>query len=194
MGKTLSKQHKTNQLRIIAGKWRGRKLNFPNVEHLRPTPDRVRETIFNWLQSVIGNARCIDLFSGSGALGFESLSRGADHVTMVEKDTKAVAQLQENVRLLSAGDVAQVVRDTAQNFIASCNQDFDIVYLDPPYQADLWAEIAILIQQNALLVKDGYVYLECPSNARFPVLPPEWQLLKDKTAGDVRYCLFQNEG
>jgi 16S rRNA (guanine966-N2)-methyltransferase len=194
LGKTLSKQHKTNQLRIIAGKWRGRKLNFPNVEHLRPTPDRVRETIFNWLQSVIGNARCIDLFSGSGALGFESLSRGADHVTMIEKDTKAVAQLQENVRLLSAIDITQVVRDTAQNFIASCNQEFDIVYLDPPYQADLWAEIAMLIQQHALLAKGGYVYLECSSNKGLPVLPPEWQLLKDKTAGDVRYCLFQNEG
>lgn len=187
-----SNKAQQGQLRIIAGKWRGRKLAFPDVEHLRPTPDRVRETIFNWLQPYIGGARCLDLFAGSGALGFESISRGAEQVTLVELQSEAVQQLQSNARTLQAQDLA-IKAMSAQQFIQQCQTQFDIVFIDPPYQADLWTEIANLLTDNKLLADNALIYLECPSKKPLPALPQDWQLIKDKKAGDVRYCLLSYE-
>jgi len=177
------------QLRIIAGKWRGRKLQFPEVAHLRPTPDRVRETVFNWLQPYIGGARCLDLFAGSGALSFESLSRGADYVTMIELDNSAAQQLQLHVKTLSA-DNAEVQKKSAQQYLIQTKQQYDIVFIDPPYQAALWTEIAELLVEQDVLADNAMIYLECPSKQAFPKLPSHWHILKDKTAGDVRYCLL----
>ncbi|MBE0438812.1 MAG: 16S rRNA (guanine(966)-N(2))-methyltransferase RsmD [Gammaproteobacteria bacterium] len=189
-----SKQLSSNkgQLRIIAGKWRGRKLQFPDIEQLRPTPDRVRETIFNWLQAYVGDARCLDLFAGSGALGFEALSRGAEHVTMVEVQGEAVQQLVVNRKALLA-EQADVKQMTAQQYLKQCQQQFDIVFIDPPYPADLWTEIAQLLVNYKILADNALIYLECPSNKPLPTLPNNWQLIKDKKAGDVRYCLLTNE-
>lgn len=191
----MAKQNKiksANSLRIIAGKWRGRKLSFPDIDGLRPTPDRVRETVFNWLQPIIGDARCLDLFAGSGALGFEAASRGAQSVDMVELDTQAFQQLNTNRQQLLATQ-CHVLNQTAQTFLGNNKQQYDVVFIDPPYQADLWSEIANMIDHNNLLVAKGLVYLECPAKKTLPVLPEHWQLLKEKKAGEVRYCLYINQ-
>ena len=181
---------KLNTLRIIAGRWRGRKLAILDFEGLRPTPDRVRETIFNWLQANIGNAHCLDLFSGSGALGFEAASRGANTVSLVESQAKVAQQLQDNKQLLSA-EQCTVIHTTAQQFLATNQQQYDIVFIDPPYQADLWQTIAEQLMQQNSLADHAYIYIECPSKGDLPTLPAQWQLLKDKQAGEVRYCLFE---
>jgi 16S rRNA (guanine966-N2)-methyltransferase len=182
----------SNQLRIIGGRWRGRKLAFPNIEGLRPTPDRVRETIFNWLQMDIGGAHCLDLFAGSGALGFEAASRGADTVTLVENNSQAVKQLKDNVQLLKA-ECCIVENKSAQQFIAKQSKQYDIVFIDPPYQADLWEEVANQLVKAHLLEDNALIYIECSSRGDLPVLPKQWHLIKDKKTGEVRYCLFQNQ-
>ena len=187
-----NKSKQTGQCRIIAGKWRGRKLAIADVEGLRPTPDRVRETVFNWLQPVIGGSRCLDLFSGSGALGFEAASRGADSVTMVELDFTAAKQLQDNCQLFSA-DNCQIENKTAQQFIDQTSSQYDIVFIDPPYQANFWTEIAEQLVAKNCLAENAHIYIEWPSKDESPVLPNHWRLIKDKTAGEVRYCLFVNE-
>lgn len=185
-----NKSKQTGQCRIIAGKWRGRKLAIADVEGLRPTPDRVRETVFNWLQPYIANAVCLDLFAGSGALGFEAASRGAEQVAMVELNTFAAQQLQDNCQILSA-EHCQIKQQTAQQFIAQTTTKYDLVFIDPPYQADLWSEIAQLLVGSKILSDNAKIYLECPSKDKLPHLPDNWLLLKDKIAGEVRYCLFE---
>lgn len=163
---------------------------FPDVEGLRPTPDRVRETLFNWLQDKIGGARCLDLCAGSGALSFEAASRGADSVTMVENNPVASKQLQSHCQLLTASN-CRVESKTAQQFLSSRSQQpFDIVFIDPPYTANLWSEIAEQLMAQAVLADNASIYLECPSKGDLPVLPTQWLLIKDKKAGGVRYCLF----
>ena len=179
-----------NQLRIIAGKWRGRKLPILDFDGLRPTPDRVRETVFNWLQGVVGDAHCLDLFAGSGALGFEAASRGARSVTLVENNRQIAQQLQTNCQTLSAQQ-CQVVNSSAEQFIAQNTQSYDVVFIDPPYQLDLWQSIAEQLEQQYSLSKNATIYIEFPSKAALPTLPQHWQQLKDKKAGDVRYCLYQ---
>lgn len=192
MAKQNRKFNQTGVLRIIAGKWRGRKIHFPDVESLRPTPDRIRETLFNWLQNEIGDSRCLDLFSGSGALGLEAASRGARHVDLIELDNQATRQLQENCQQLSA-EQCHVIKSTAQGFLTATAQQYDIVFIDPPFQAGLWTEIADLLVKHNILVDNARIYLECPKKQDLPALPLQWQLLKEKTAGDVRYCLFSNK-
>jgi len=189
----VAKQNKINklgQLRIIAGKFRGRKLNFPDVDGLRPTPDRVRETVFNWLQADIGSARCLDLFAGSGALGFEAVSRGAAKVTMVELDRQAARQLTENSQLLNA-EQCQIEKKTAQQFLSTNHEQYDIVFIDPPYKANLWTEISTQLMSTKCMAENAVIYMECPRKADIPDLPKQWQLEKDKTAGGIRYCLFR---
>ena len=188
-----NKIHKTGQCRIIAGKWRGRKLDVPDAEGLRPTPDRIRETVFNWLQADIGGARCLDLFAGCGALGFEAASRGAMSVVMVELNSRAAKTLQENCSTLSATQ-CQVERTTAQQFLSTNQEQYDIVFIDPPYQADLWTEIANTLVDKVVLAENALIYLECPGKADLPELPIHWQLIKEKKAGNIRYCLFENNG
>ena len=183
-------KNRQGQLRIIAGKWRGRKLSIADVEGLRPTPDRVRETVFNWLQPYMGDAMCLDLCAGSGALGIEAASRGAQHVTMVELNAKAAQQLRTHVNDLKT-EQCQIIQSTAQQFLASNTQRYNIVFIDPPYQASLWVEIAERLITHQALADNAIIYLECPSKAELPKVPLQWQLLKDKQAGEVRYCLFQ---
>ncbi len=180
---------KSNTLRIIGGQWRGRLLRFPDVLGLRPTPDRVRETLFNWLQTVIPGACCLDCCAGSGALGFEAASRGALHVDMVEPHRHAFQQLQTNALHLQAA-TCEVHQMSAQQFIANSRVAYDVVFLDPPYQAGLWTVLAEMLSERNLLKPEATIYLECAAKQALPRLPADWQLLKDKIAGDVRYCLF----
>lgn len=178
-----------NQLRIIGGEWKRRVLPFADVEGLRPTPDRVRETLFNWLMWDVQNAAVLDLCAGSGALGFEALSRGAAHVTMIEPNVKQAQFLKDNLKLLKIENCKLMV-STAQNAIPALNENsFDLVFLDPPYSLDLWEELAKsvdpLIQSNALI----YVEADCPLNTL--KLPKTWNLIKDTKAGAVRAGLYK---
>lgn len=141
------------------------------------------------MQDKIGDARCLDLFAGSGALGLEAASRGADSVVLVESNTVASKHLQNHCQLLAATN-CRVEAKTAQQFLSSTVQQFDIVFIDPPYNADIWSEIAEQLTAHALLANNAYIYLECPSKGELPIFPVKWQLLKDKKAGGVRYCLF----
>jgi len=192
----VAKQNKSksaNKLRIIGGRFRSRMVEFVDAEGLRPTPDRVRETVFNWLQPYIGQARCLDLFAGSGALAFEAASRGAESVLLVETNAKAAKQLTTNLDLLKTED-CNVLNQTAQSLLSKAAEHaYDVVFIDPPYKADLWSEIAVLLTENNWLAANAVIYLECTSKQALPVLPESWQLKKDKTAGEVRYCLFQFE-
>lgn len=187
-----NKANKAGSLRIIGGLWRGRKLGFPDVEGLRPTGDRVRETVFNWLQPILGDSRCLDLFAGSGALGLEAASRGAEQVVLVETDRSAYQLLQTNLQVLKASQ-CQLFYGRAEQFLASQQQPFDVVFIDPPFQADLWTEVAELLTDKGLLNDGARIYLEYPRRQDMPELPSSWHLLKEKKAGDVKYCLFEFE-
>lgn len=178
-----------NRLRIIAGRWRGRPIVFPARPELRPTPDRVRETIFNWLQPVIVDARCLDLFAGSGALGFEALSRGAAQVVLVDRDSETVKHLQDTARKLGADDARCVVSE-ALRFLSGAPTPFDIVFLDPPYASNLLPEICSRLAQG-WLSPAALVYLEAPADAAMPALPAGWTAHRSKSAGQVGYHLLR---
>lgn len=180
----------SNQLRIIGGSWRGRKLSFPDVDGLRPTGDRIRETLFNWLAPDIQGAHCLDLFAGSGALGLEALSRGAQSSLLLEKHAAAAQQLKANLQLLQAhnGRVEQV--DSPQ-WLAQQKPSypFDIIFIDPPFALDLWAPIATALEANHWLSDAAVIYLEAPRDAQLQ-LPANWQLHRDKQAGQVSFRLY----
>lgn len=187
-----AKTNNSSSVRIIGGQWRGRKLVFPDLADLRPTPDRVRETLFNWLQPYIGGAKCLDVFAGSGVLGFEAASRGAANVVLLELAPTAAAALNINQQSLKA-DNCQVLAQDALVFITITDKQFDIVFLDPPYSANLWQQTAYLLEQQDCLLAHSVIYLECPAKQSLPELPANWQLIKDKSAGEVRYCLFARQ-
>lgn len=182
----------SSTVRIIGGQWRGRKLAFPDLADLRPTPDRIRETLFNWLQPYIGGARCLDAFAGSGVLGFEAASRGAAGVVLLELAPAAVAAINTNQQKLKAVN-CQILAQDALAFISHTDKQFDIVFLDPPYRANLWQQTAELLEQQGCLLAHSVIYLECPAKQPLPDLPANWQLIKDKSAGEVRYCLFARQ-
>jgi 16S rRNA (guanine966-N2)-methyltransferase len=184
------KQNKTGSLRIIAGNWRGRQLSFPDIEGLRPTGDRVRETLFNWLQPVLGFSRCLDCFAGSGALGFEAASRGATEVVMVEADRQAFNTLKQNKSALRA-EQCVLIHDKVESYLESIHTKFDVVFLDPPYQLDLWSPVATMLTEKDLLNPGARIYLEYPRRQLQPVLPESWHCLREKQAGDVKYALFE---
>ena len=174
-----------NRVRIIAGKWRSRLVSFPPASQLRPTPDRVRETLFNWLGQRLDGLTCLDLFAGSGALGFEALSRGAASVVMVESDREIAKALHESARLLEARDV-QVVQSDALKFVERCRDRFDVVFVDPPFATDLAVRAMALLP--ALLNPGARVYVE---SAAALDLPASWRRLRDDRAGAVRYALYE---
>lgn len=185
-----------NQLRIIGGLWRGRKLSFPDVEGLRPTGDRIRETLFNWLAPDIRGARCLDLFAGSGALGLEALSRGASTSLLIERHGGAATQLRANLQLLQAEGGAVVNADAltwlTTHTPASPHGPFDVVFIDPPFQQDLWQKVIDQLEQQAWLAEGAAIYIESGVDDHY--LPPaSWRLHRDKTAGRVHYRLFYRE-
>lgn len=184
----------SNHFRIIAGAWRGRKLSFPDAEGLRPTPDRVRETVFNWLQGHLYQARVLDLFAGSGALGFEALSRGACELTMVEKSPQVARQLQNNKATLQADD-ASIVNEDALSFLKKSTAPFDLIFLDPPYRKNLLVPVLALINEADVLAAGGYIYLEHEQEANLASLGDDFHIVKSTQAGQVRSFLLEyNDG
>jgi 16S rRNA (guanine966-N2)-methyltransferase len=191
-GRSAAKPRRAAQarlLRIIGGTWRGRKLRFPPSPEIRPTPDRVRETLFNWLGTRVSGTRCLDLFAGSGALGLESLSRGAAQATFVERDAAAVRELR--ARLAEWGAVgAQVEQGDALRFLAGTGGPFDIVFLDPPFDSDLLTAAAGFLERGRWLAPGALIYVECAARAGLPPLPQSWVVAKAKQAGEVGYHLL----
>lgn len=180
----------SGQLRIIGGQWRGRKLQFPAREGLRPTGDRIRETLFNWLQGELPDARCLDLFAGAGALGLEALSRGAAHCTLIEKDAPAAQQLRANIALLQAQNGAVEQADALAWLTQYRGPAFDLVFIDPPFAADLWQATFALLEQRALLSSSSWIYVESPAQLA-PPAPANWQSHREKIAGEVCYRLYR---
>jgi 16S rRNA (guanine966-N2)-methyltransferase len=182
---------KSRVLRIIGGRHRGRRLKFPAGVAIRPTPDRVRETLFNWLQPRIAGARVLDLFAGSGALGLEALSRGAAHVSFVERDRRAAAAIDALAREWHEPG-AQVSCADALGWLARSAgaAPYDIVFLDPPYDSALSSDVATALVQGALLAPDARIYVEHRARDGLPALPDAWQHIRDGRAGEVGYHLF----
>jgi 16S rRNA (guanine966-N2)-methyltransferase len=184
-----SSKSKAGRLRIVAGIWRSRLLDIADVEGMRPTSERIRETLFNWLSPHLHGAHCLDLYAGTGALGLEALSRGAASAVFVERDPVAGRQLRKNVELLGAEN-AEIVSDDAREFLhGSPSRPFNIVFLDPPYAGNLLGETCRLLDDTNLLADNALIYLEDERSRGEPSLPQAWKLLKDKTTGNVRYML-----
>jgi 16S rRNA (guanine966-N2)-methyltransferase len=183
-----------NSVRIIGGIWRGRRVHFPDMPSLRPTPDRVRETLFNWLQHSLGGTRCLDLFAGSGALGLEALSRGAAEVVFVEQFPAASRTLQQQLVLLGGEAKGRVMEMGAARFLRTAAKPFDIAFLDPPFGKDALAEYIPMLDSGNWLKAGSLVYLENERLAGVPTLPPHWELLKSKSAGEVGYHLARING
>jgi 16S rRNA (guanine966-N2)-methyltransferase len=177
-----------NRLRIIGGKWRSRRLNIPALDNLRPTPDRVRETLFNWLAPAIDGAHCLDLFAGSGALGIEALSRGAARAVFVERHPIAVRYLRENLNLLGIG-APQVEQADAMAWLRGSPRAFDVVFLDPPFRKKLIAPVCRALEQGGWLTPAARIYLETERGLEAPGLPETWEIVREKTAGEVMYRL-----
>ncbi|OBS08190.1 16S rRNA (guanine(966)-N(2))-methyltransferase RsmD [Acidihalobacter prosperus] len=176
-----------NRLRIIGGRWRGRRIEFPDAPGLRPTADRVRETLFNWLQWSLPGSRCLDLFAGSGALGFEAASRGAAEVVMVEVSPHVAAGLAGNAARLDAP--VQVVNRSAEAYLRGEPTPFDIVFLDPPFAQALLEPSLAALAEGGWLKPGAAVYLEYPSTHAAPMLPPGLTFARQQRAGQVAYAL-----
>jgi 16S rRNA (guanine966-N2)-methyltransferase len=179
-------------VRIIGGRWRGTRLPVPDVAGLRPTSDRARETLFNWLQPVLPDARVLDLFAGSGALGLESLSRGAREALLVERDPLLLESLHATIERLRAGDEAKVLRADVLSFLRAPLQGrFDIVFVDPPFDDDLWDAVLALL--TPWLADDAWLYLESP--AAGSIGPgPGWRLHRESRSRDARHTLYRRAG
>ena len=173
-----------NRVRIIGGQFRRRLISFPDQQGLRPTPDRVKETLFNWLGQELYGMRCLDLFAGSGSLGFEAASRGAARVVMVERTKPVLAALEENRKLLGASQV-EIVAGDARHFVRGCSETFDLIFLDPPFDSALLAEV--LPDLARILKPSGRIYAEC---AHWPSLDG-WSILREGRAGLVSYALME---
>jgi 16S rRNA (guanine966-N2)-methyltransferase len=184
---------RSGRLRIVAGKWRSRLLDIAEVEGLRPTSERIRETLFNWLVPGIQGARCLDLFAGTGALGLEALSRGARSAVFVEQSALAVATLKANIGELDADGTVIRQMDALEYLRGQPEGPFDLVFLDPPFAADLNDELCKLLEERQVLATDSLVYIEQDRSKPEPTLPSGWHVQKNKTAGNVRYMLVRRQ-
>ena len=179
-------------LRVIGGEWRGRRIRFPAVEAIRPTPDRVRETLFNWLQQDVRGSNCLDLYAGSGALGLEALSRGAASVVFVDADPVVARHLVATLSALGC-DRGRVVVADATRFLAGPAKPFDLVFVDPPYAARALEGACRALDAGGWVRPGGLAYLEDRASEGEPVLPAGWTLLRSKRAGEVGYHLARRE-
>ena len=186
-------QSSLGKIRIIGGSLRGSKLTVLPAHGLRPTPDRVRETLFNWLMPVIEGARCLDLFAGTGALGIEALSRGAGWVDFAERDRQLAQALQLDLARLRQTQGAVRTIDALQMLGETPAAPYDIVFVDPPFEAAWWQPATAALEANGWLREDAWVYLEMPVAAQ-PSLPSNWSLHRESTAGAVRYALYRRRG
>lgn len=184
-----SEKKRSGQFRVIGGAWRSRRLSFPDIDGLRPTTDRIKETVFNWLSADVPGSKVLDLFGGSGALGFEALSRGAGQLLFVELNRTAVQALRDNIALLGAN--AEVVQNDALDWLRSANTTFDLVFLDPPFRQDLLSPAIHLLHDKSVLSAGAKVYIEQESEAPLPETPAQWRLVKEAKAGQVSYLLYE---
>jgi len=180
--------------RIIGGEWRSRRLSFPGIESLRPTTDRVKETVFNWLSGEIEGAKVLDLFAGSGSLGLEALSRGAASLTLIERDRLAAQAIRDNLSLLKCQ--AEVIQSDAiawlkQSITERTRSPYSLIFLDPPFRQGLLDSCLELLENSAILESNTLVYLELEQERRDLLIPSGWQLLKEKSAGQVSYRLYK---
>ncbi|HWN05962.1 MAG TPA: 16S rRNA (guanine(966)-N(2))-methyltransferase RsmD [Steroidobacteraceae bacterium] len=180
-------------LRIIGGEWRGRRIRFAAEGGIRPTPDRVRETLFNWLMAYVAGSRCLDLFAGSGALGLEALSRGAAHATFIERARKNVEGLREITSRLAPAR-STVIEADALAWLGGTAQPFDIVFLDPPFAGGLLADAMCLLAARGWLATGAFIYLEAPAKTGPPALPTGWAMHRTGRAGAVGYHLARRQG
>ncbi len=174
-------------VRIIGGRWKGRRISVSR-EGVRPTGDRVRETLFNWLAPYIRGLRCLDLFAGSGALGIEALSRGAGRAVFAEKSRPIAAALTRTLAELGA-DNAKVHCTDAMSLLESVSESFDLVFLDPPFDGPSLQDLCTLLENSGALAESALIYMESDKRSAPPQLPPNWRPEKEKTAGNVRYAL-----
>lgn len=195
----MAKRHAARQqrpagtLRIIGGRWRGRKITFSESPGLRPTGDRVRETLFNWLATEVVGARCLDLFAGSGALGLEALSRGAAACLFVDAAPAVCSRLEAAIAAIGAGSADVRCGDGPRLLERDAIGPFDVVFLDPPFDSDLLARALSALTSPGLLAADARVYVEYPA-ASPPLFPAGWELLRQRRAGDVGYALLAVAG
>ena len=180
------------QIRIIGGQWRGRKLPVPDSPGLRPTTDRVRETLFNWLAPSMVDARCLDCFAGSGALGLEALSRYAASTTLLEMERSVAQQLQKNLATLNAA-LGKVVNTNTLAFLAQPGTPHDIIFVDPPFRKGLLEETLNLLETNGWLADNALIYVESEVENGLPPVPVNWDLHREKIAGQVAYRLYHRE-
>ncbi|MGL6262063.1 16S rRNA (guanine(966)-N(2))-methyltransferase RsmD [Vibrio sp. WXL210] len=186
------KQASLGSIRIISGLWRGRKLPVHDAEGLRPTTDRVKETVFNWLAQDIPHAKCLDVFAGSGGLGFEAASRQAERVTMLELNSKAFQQLKTNVATLKADNI-EVIQGDALAYLKRPGTPHDVVFIDPPFHQGLVDECLSLLESNGWLSNDAMIYLETEKSLNVANTPASWSLHREKQAGQVAFKLYQRE-
>ena len=179
------------ELNIIGGDWRSRKLRFPDAGGVRPTPARTRETLFNWLANEVAGSDCLDLFSGSGALGLEALSRGAASATLVEQNRALADALRNNLALLKSPDGHVICQSVDQFLARPAPRAFDLVFIDPPFRQGWLERLLPLLVKNGWVATGGCVYAEYESERASPVAPHGWQLHREKMAGQVAYCLFR---
>ncbi len=183
-----------NQIRIIGGKWRGRKLSFPDALSLRPSADRVRETLFNWLQFKVVSARCLDLFAGSGALSFEAVSRGAKEVVLIDSNADVIANLNKVKQVFVANNM-KIAQHEAINYLKGLveqseqqQNSFDIIFLDPPFKQGLLDKALTLLGQSSCLADGGVIYFEHAIEDNIDI--SAWDILKQKQAGQVCFGLL----
>ena len=185
---------RSNSIRIIGGEFRGRRLGFPEVPGLRPTPDRLRETLFNWLQGQTEGASCLDLFAGSGALGLEALSRGAQTVRFVDQSRVVIRQMEKNLQLLGLQERAEVVSADGMRLISrEADQAFDMVFLDPPFARDWLEKACRVLEQNGWLKPRSWIYLEQDSRGTWPSLPDTWCIHRQGRAGQAACALVRRD-
>lgn len=186
----MSKSGKSNSVRIIGGDWRGRRLQVADVPGLRPTPDRARETLFNWLQPWVTAADCLDLFAGSGVLGMEAASRGAASVLMIEKNHRAVQVLKQSIEQLQATQV-KLLPGGAMTLIEDFKvNSFDLAFVDPPFDSNLGGPVLERLDKIACIRRGGFIYLESPASKTLS--PPQgWSLWREQQMGEVSMQLFR---
>lgn len=184
---------RSSQLRIIAGEWRSRRFSFTEQPGLRPTPDRVRETLFNWLSAHIEGARCLDLFAGSGALTLEALSRGARHVLACDLSREVVHSLRGHLQTLNC-DRAEIRQQDALSLLASPPESpFELAFIDPPFHQDLLLPTCRALEDNGWLTPDALIYTESETPPAQLAFPSAWQLHREKKAGQVWYSLWRRK-
>lgn len=182
---------KPNQVRIISGKWRGRKIHFPSTEQLRPSSDRIRETAFNWLQFRLSSTSCLDLYAGSGACGFEALSRGASSVTLIDSDPVVCQSLQQTKALFQAYNAEIVCESIPSDRLADKlnGQQFDVVFIDPPFHQNMISPACAWLADIGVMAEGGVAYIETEASLQPLPIPEHWEILKAKKAGNVAYYL-----